>query len=1260
MAAPKIVMWNCGGIRAPTKSTPDKTAFFDKEYPKANFDIAAFVETHHRNEEEIPDLIKEYTITHHLIHTPTPPNCTHAGIIVLIRKGYDITQKETIIPGRLINIHLTHSTTKLEYNLSIFYGTTEQNATAEETTNIYNQFSTIHNSDENNYIIGDFNFVENDVDKGNGMRRRDKSITKQWQEFTTNADIVDPYRIQCPRKKIYSFIGPTGRSRIDRIYTSQENAKNITDIKYTTTPFTGAHKIMTCTVQNEQKRGPGYWKMNSSILNDPQYIKEIEETVQNISTLQIQNPIDWWDLFIMTTRSITINYTRKKSQTQNKLKKQVLKELEGLEKTAYVNMTEQQKEYYNYYKDKYRDIQKKEIQGHQIRTRGQPVYETKEPNIEFYAKLEKRSAKNNTITQLQDKKGQIQTDNENLVQIATDYYTKLYKPSPVDEMKQQRLLKNIDLKISTQDKLKLEADITEQELQQAVYQLNDNKSPGINGITAEFYKKFWYLIKDKYIQYINTAKQSSLGEYINTSVTTIIFKHKGEIYILDNYRPISLINVDLKILTRALANRLRPVLPTIIHQSQTAVDKRKIDHTIHLIRDLIDLTDKEDSEAAFIFLDQEKAFDRVNHKFLFKTMEKFGIGQQFINWVKLLYTNATTKININGNLSNNIPLSRGVRQGCPLSSLLYVIVIEVLALQLRKNPDIVGFQVGGEKIISLHYADDAIITIKQNRCFKEVYKELIDYETATGAKINYSKTKGLWVGKWKNRQDTPLNIKWTNKNVRTLGIYFGNENPAKKTFEEILPKITKSMNYWKQFKLCKLAKARVIEIFHASRLWYAAKFYNIPNNIQKQLKEAFFAYINYPRKTITISQQEATKTRTDGGAKLIDIESKAQASKIKWLMELTTAPELQTHVIIITQLLGTQRGGLKGIDLFFITKHYFTTILKVTSDFYKAAIKAITTLQVKKKIINIEDEKVFYNPTFTTAKHEVIRINKISEEMEMYTYGQIKREHEKRQNKIPYQTNIATKYDQIKYINQDNRTENIMRTVSTELDIPLQNVTQKQIYYELILPKYRNHPYETEWVTHFKTPIEWKKVWESVHNPLSTEQTKSTIWEQIHLNYYTTYSYNKWHKKQDQCPLCESLPQNKFHNILTCSTVTQIWHQLEPHLLQIHPSPVTEEEKAFGLVGKTPGVILRNWMTYLLRETILEQESIAYHNKKGKTNENDIKIKYNEKIRTQIWQHYNIAKNLGRIDFIKNNFAVNNHLITWEEEQWQVLTIFKI
>ena len=183
------------------------------------------------------------------------------------------------------------------------------------------------------------------------------------------------------------------------------------------------------------------------------------------------------------------------------------------------------------------------------------------------------------------------------------------------------------------------------------------------------------------------------------------------------------------------------------------------------------MANDENAQAAFIFLDQEKAFDRVNHDFLYKTMKAFNFGENFLNWITKIYSNATSILNINGFFSERIPLKRGVRQGCPLSSLLYVLVIEVFALQLRLNPNIVGFTIEGEKIVSTHYMDDATIIITQNRCFKEVIKEIKEYEEASGAKVNYGKTKGLWTGSWKDRRFPPLDIKWTNKNVFNLGVF---------------------------------------------------------------------------------------------------------------------------------------------------------------------------------------------------------------------------------------------------------------------------------------------------------------------------------------------------------------------------------------------------------------------------------------------------------------------------------------------------------
>ena len=287
-------------------------------------------------------------------------------------------------------------------------------------------------------------------------------------------------------------------------------------------------------------------------------------------------------------------------------------------------------------------------------------------------------------------------------------------------------------------KEKLDSPLEDDELEKSVFSQQRDKTPGKIGLPAEFYQTFWPTLKDLYKQFINYAYIHGFTNKQNTSVVKLIFK-KGDTNDLANYRPIALINTDIKILTKVLANRLKDVLPDIIHKSQTCVKGRKIDTTIHTIRDLIQLAEEKNLEAAFIFLDQEKAFDRVNHDFLYKVMEKFNIGKNYINWVQKLYQNAQTQILINGHLTKSVNLERGVRQGDPLSSLLYVLIIEILALQIRKNPNIIGFVINNEKVVSFHYADDSTIAITQNKCWKEVIKELAIYEKATGAKINSKK-----------------------------------------------------------------------------------------------------------------------------------------------------------------------------------------------------------------------------------------------------------------------------------------------------------------------------------------------------------------------------------------------------------------------------------------------------------------------------------------------------------------------------------------
>lgn len=158
--------------------------------------------------------------------------------------------------------------------------------------------------------------------------------------------------------------------------------------------------------------------------------------------------------------------------------------------------------------------------------------------------------------------------------------------------------------------------------------------------------------------------------------------------------------------------------------------------------------------------------------------------------------------------------------------------------------------------------------------------------------------------------------------MKYLGIYIGNNASEKQTFEEIQEKVIRRKNYWRQFSLCKLSKARVIEVFITLILWYATKFYPIPKDIAKNIQQQLFEYFNFPKKVITMSKEEWFKLRTDGGAKLINVQAKSEALEVKWLVELLDGRDSTTHLTLMTHLLGVHAGRLAGMELFFTTTKY--------------------------------------------------------------------------------------------------------------------------------------------------------------------------------------------------------------------------------------------------------------------------------------------------------------------------------------------------
>ena len=257
---------------------------------------------------------------------------------------------------------------------------------------------------------------------------------------------------------------------------------------------------------------------------------------------------------------------------------------------------------------------------------------------------------------------------------------------------------------------------TKDELFAALKGLQTGKSPSSDGLPIEFYSAFWDLLCDPLLSVLNDCfRVGSLCLSQREALLRLIYQEDVK-RLAKNWWPISPLNCDYKLASKIITDHLKQVMPSIVHSDQTcSVVGRLIFSNLHLIRNTLDMINKTDETGILVTLDQMKAFDRIDQDFLMRVLTKFGFGPSFCRWVSIFYSNVLSRIICNGKLSTPVFLERGVRQGCPLSPLLYVLTSEVLANQIRKNPAIEGFLLpgtGGLQFKISQYTDDATNFVK--------------------------------------------------------------------------------------------------------------------------------------------------------------------------------------------------------------------------------------------------------------------------------------------------------------------------------------------------------------------------------------------------------------------------------------------------------------------------------------------------------------------------------------------------------------------
>ena len=186
-------------------------------------------------------------------------------------------------------------------------------------------------------------------------------------------------------------------------------------------------------------------------------------------------------------------------------------------------------------------------------------------------------------------------------------------------------------KLTETQKQFCELDLTEEELFKVLKTFSKNKSPGLDGMTAEFYIEFWSLLKTQLFQvYLDSFSLGILPECMRVGVVTLLEKKGKDRLELSNWRPITLLNIDYKLLTKTLGQRLKNVLPSLIHKDQNGfIPGGNIFFSAHTIRDILFYCKKENLDLILLALDYTKAFDSVNFEFIYKTFEIFNFGKNF-------------------------------------------------------------------------------------------------------------------------------------------------------------------------------------------------------------------------------------------------------------------------------------------------------------------------------------------------------------------------------------------------------------------------------------------------------------------------------------------------------------------------------------------------------------------------------------------------------------------------------------------------------
>ena len=263
--------------------------------------------------------------------------------------------------------------------------------------------------------------------------------------------------------------------------------------------------------------------------------------------------------------------------------------------------------------------------------------------------------------------------------------------------------------------------------------------------------------------------------HYNITIQYLLEKPNKDKRYISNWRPISLLNLDQKIISKALAIKLKKVLPVLISPGQTAyVNGRFIGESGRLISDIIEVCDIEKLSGYLMTIDFKEAFDSMNHAFLIATLKKYGFGDNFTDWIKILLNNQESCVINGGHTTKYFKLERGARQGDPISAYLFILALEIFFIMIKTNKNTHGLNIFDHEYLYTAYADDATFFLEDISSIKVVLKDLQCFSSFSGLRPNFTKCEIAGIGVLKSVNVALCGMKCldlTKECIKILGVH---------------------------------------------------------------------------------------------------------------------------------------------------------------------------------------------------------------------------------------------------------------------------------------------------------------------------------------------------------------------------------------------------------------------------------------------------------------------------------------------------------